>query len=153
MLKYILITLTILISACNNSTYFDNSLDIPGSKWEAEKAAVFDFKIDDSTQVFNLFIKIANTNNYRYSNLWLLVKTSVEEGDIAYDTLEYFLADEKGKWLGKKNGEVFLNRFPYKNNVRFPRKGKYAVEIIQLMRDEKLNGINKVGLNIEKLKQ
>ncbi len=152
MFKYILIILTVLISACNSATYYDSSLDIPEHTWDAEKAAVFDFNVQDSSQVFDLFIKIANTNNYRYSNLWLLVKTSVEEGDIAYDTLEYFLADEKGKWLGKKEGEAFLNNFPYKNEVRFPRKGKYSVEIIQLMRDEKLKGINKVGFKIEKIK-
>jgi gliding motility-associated lipoprotein GldH len=127
-------------------------LDIPDNTWEAEKAAVFDFMIKDSSQVFNLFIEIGNTNDYRYSNLWLLVKTSVKEGDIAYDTLEYFLADERGKWLGAKNGNVFLNNFVYKNGVRFPRQGKYSVEIIQLMRDEKLKGINKVGFKIENLK-
>ncbi len=152
MIKYIFIIFVVLISACNQATYFDSSLDIPNNTWEAEKAAVFDFMIKDSSQVFNLFIEIGNTNDYRYSNLWLLVKTSVKEGDIAYDTLEYFLADERGKWLGAKNGNVFLNNFVYKNGVRFPRQGKYSVEIIQLMRDEKLKGINKVGFKIENLK-
>ncbi len=152
MIKYIFIIFVVFISACNQATYFDSSLDIPNNTWEAEKAAVFDFMIKDSSQVFNLFIEIGNTNDYRYSNLWLLVKTSVKEGDIAYDTLEYFLADERGKWLGAKNGNVFLNNFVYKNGVRFPRQGKYSVEIIQLMRDEKLKGINKVGFKIENLK-
>ncbi len=152
MIKYIFIIFVVFISACNQATYFDGGLDIPDNTWEAEKAAVFDFMIKDSSQVFNLFIEIGNTNDYRYSNLWLLVKTSVKEGDIAYDTLEYFLADERGKWLGAKNGNVFLNNFVYKNGVRFPRQGKYSVEIIQLMRDEKLKGINKVGFKIENLK-
>ncbi|MCF6239806.1 MAG: gliding motility lipoprotein GldH [Bacteroidales bacterium] len=149
MFKYISIILVILISACNRTAYFDSSLDIPNSTWDAEKAAVFDFTVKDSARIFDLFIKITNDNNYRYSNLWLLVKTSVKEGDIAYDTLEYFLADERGKWLGTKDGDEFSNEFLYKNKVRFPRKGKYSVEIIQLMRDEKLKGIDKVGFKIE----
>lgn len=152
MIKYIFVIFIVFVSACNQNTYFDSSLDIPDNTWEAKKAAVFDFIIKDSSQVFNLFIEISNTNDYRYSNLWLLVKTSVKEGDIAYDTLEYFLADERGKWLGTKNGNMFLNNFVYKNGVRFPRQGKYSVEIIQLMRDEKLKGIDKVGFKIENLK-
>ena len=153
MFKYFVIIITVLfLSACEGNTYFESNLEIPDNTWDAEQAAVFDFEIPDSLQTFDLYLKIANTNEYRYSNLWLLVKTFRKEGDVAFDTLEYFLADEKGKWLGEKNGDEFLNNLPYKAKVRFPKSGKYSVEIIQLMRDLKLKGISRVGFEIKKVK-
>ena len=153
MFKYLFFLIFLLpVVACQNDAYFNSDLEIPENTWEAEKAAVFDFRVDDTLQSFNLLIKVENTPDYRYSNLWLLVKTFSAQGDIAYDTLEYILADEKGKWLGKKQGAAYLNFLPYKTNVRFPKSGSYSVEIIQLMRDLKLNGIAKVGFRMDKVK-
>ena len=151
MIRYILIAISLVLFACSDNTYFDAELNIPESNWDAKKAAIFDFDITDSLQIVNLYIKITNTEDYRYSNLWLLVKTYSSQGDIAYDTLQYLLADEKGKWLGNKKNNTYLNNFVYKSNVRFPKNGKYSVEIIQLMRDINLKGIKKVGFRIKKV--
>ena len=152
MLNKIILYLIVISSlfACNNNVFYESNLKIPEQVWESDKAAVFDFNINDTSQIFNLFIDILNTNDYRNSNLWLFVYTSSEIGKIAADTLEYTLADGKGKWLGKKDGDVHINNFVYKANIKFPKKGKYTVEIIQGMRDLKLKGIKQVGFKIKK---
>lgn len=134
--------------ACKQSAYFESRLEMPESGWESDKAAVFDFKISDTLQAYNLIIEIANTDNYRNSNLWLFIRTRSSNDEIARDTLEYTLANEKGKWLGEKDGENWQNDLIYKSNVRFPKTGKYSVEIIQGMRDKKLKGIKRVGFKI-----
>lgn len=136
---------------CKQNTFFESTLKMPESTWESDKAAVFDFTISDTLQVYNLIIEIANNDNYRNSNLWLFIRTHSSNGEIAGDTLEFALANEKGKWLGKKDGGNWQNDLLYKSNVRFPKPGKYSVEIIQGMRDKKLKGINKVGLRIKEI--
>ena len=152
MLNKIILYLIVISSlfACNNNVFYESSLEIPEQVWESDKAAVFDFNINDTSQVFDLFIDILNTDEYRNSNLWLFVYTSSEVGKIAADTLEYTLTDGKGKWLGKKNGDVHISNFIYKANIKFPKEGKYTVEIIQGMRDLKLKGIKQVGFKIKK---
>jgi len=70
---------------------------------------------------------------------------------MASDTLEFFLATEKGKWLGKKDGGNWQNDLLYKLNIRFPKAGKYSVEIIQGMRVKSLKGIKKIGLRIDEI--
>jgi gliding motility-associated lipoprotein GldH len=147
-LIYLLIIISGLLQACSQNIFFESSLDIPNSIWGSDKEAVFDFEITDSLQVYDLLITISNTNDYRHSNLWLFVRTKASSGPIASDTLEYVLADEKGKWFGKKNGDVWFNQLMYKSKIRFPKTGKYTIEIIQGMRDVKLKGIKQVGIEI-----
>ncbi len=152
-IAYLIISFIVLsnLFACQQNIYFESKLEIPESSWESEKAAVFDFTISDTLQSYNLIIEIVNTNNYRNSNLWLFMRTHSSNGEIASDTIEFFLATEKGKWLGKKNGGSWQNDLLYKSNVRFPGTGKYSVEIIQGMRDLKLKGIKQVGIKIEEI--
>jgi len=151
---YFIITIFLLsgLFACKQSPYYENELDIPESGWESNKAAVFDFSISDTLQIYDLIINISNTNDYRNSNLWLFIHTHSSKGKLASDTLEFILADEKGKWLGKKDGGVWHNDLIYQSQVRFPQTGKYSIEVIQGMRNLNLKGIKQVGLKIEEIK-
>ena len=135
--------------ACKQSTYFESALELPESEWKSDKAAVFDFNIDDTLKVYNLIITITNNDNYRNSNLWLFIRTHSLNSKIASDTLEFILSDEKGKWLGEKAGKSWHHNLIYKSQIRFPQTGKYSIEIIQGMRNLKLNGIEQVGFIIK----
>ncbi len=138
--------------ACGRKPFYESTLEIPEQTWESDKAAVFDFLISDTSETYNLIVNITNTDDYRNSNLWLFVYTHSENRQIAADTLEFFLSDEKGKWLGKESGDSWQYNFAYKSEVRFPQTGKYTVEIIQGMRNLKLKGIKQVGFKIENAK-
>ena len=152
-LYYLLIILiTSVLYSCSEKLFFESKLEIPNQIWESEKAAVFDFNITDTLSAYNLTIGLLNTNDYRNSNLWLFVYTSIDKRIIAADTLEYFLYNEKGKCLGESNGDTWLHEFRYGLGVRFPQTGKYTVKIVQGMRESKLKGIKQLGLKIEKIK-
>ena len=146
--SFTLIVFVIILQACSQNVYYESRLDIPENNWESDKEAVFDFNINDSLQIYDLLITVSNTNDYRYSNLWLFVGTRAIDGHIANDTLEYILADEKGKWFGEKSGDIWFNQLMYKSKIRFPKTGKYSIEVIQGMRDENLKGIKQVGIKL-----
>lgn len=147
-LFYLLLIFVGLFQSCSQNIFYHSRLDIPDNIWESDKEAIFDFDISDTLQVYDLLITLANTNDYRHSNIWLFVNTKAANGQIAADTLEYILADEKGKWAGKKSGDAWTNQLMYKTKIRFPKTGKYSIEIIQGMRDLKLKGIKQVGVKI-----
>ena len=153
-ISYFIFAVVVLsgLFACNQNNYFESSLDLPENKWKSDKAAVFDFNINDTLKVYNLIITITNNDNYRNSNLWLFIRTQSSNSEIASDTLEFILSDEKGKWLGKKVGESWHHNLNYKSQIRFPKTGKYSIEIIQGMRDLRLDGIEQVGFMIKESK-
>lgn len=103
-------------------------------------------------QTYNLNMHIRNKNNYAYSNIWLFVNIASPNGEQLIDTVEFTLAEPSGKWLGSGLGDLFDNKLPYKQNIAFPDSGTYQISIQQGMRDDVLNGIDAVGISIEKTK-
>ncbi len=67
------------------------------------------------------------------------------------DTLNFRLADDRGRWLGRGIGDLYFIRLPYKQDILFPYKGIYRFEIVQGMRTD-LEGIRDVGLRVERIK-
>ena len=52
-----------------------------------------------------------------FRNIYLFVTTTSPDGKSITDTLQYNLADEKGKWYGKGFGDIHELKLPYKSNV------------------------------------
>ncbi len=104
----------------------------------------------DTVSLFNLFVNIRNTGNYKYSNLFLFVDVFQPEGKIERDTIECILADSRGKWLGSSgSGSIWDNQILFNRKARFPGVGKYVFRFTQAMREKELEGIMDVGLRIE----
>jgi len=153
MLRYnifLIITSLFLVTSCDRNGVFEKNIDTENSIWNMTDIAKFGVTINDTISYHNIFINIRNTTDYPNSNLYLFIKTVAPTGASQLDTLEYFIADEYGKWLGKGFGQLRDNRFPYKQNIRFSSKGNYQFEVQQAMRTDQLKGIASVGLRIEK---
>lgn len=82
--------------------------------------------------------------------LRLFIKTTSPDSVVTNDTIEFYLADEFGKWLGNGVGSVFNMPVLYQQNFKFPKKGVYHFDIQHGMRDSLLSGINNVGIKVEK---
>jgi len=152
MLRYsiLLIISLLVLTSCDSNGVFEENIDTNDNTWGVNDIAKFSVTISDTLSSHNIFINIRNTTDYPNSNLYLFVKTIAPTGASQLDTLEFFIADEYGKWLGRGFGHILDNRFPYKLDIRFPVKGIFLFEIQQAMRTDQLQGIASVGLRIER---
>jgi gliding motility-associated lipoprotein GldH len=154
--KYILILLFVALSsfyACNNDVSYTDAVTIPGKEWNFNNVLVFTPLIKDTVISNNIFFTIRTGTSYPYRNIYLFVTTTSPGGKSITDTLQYILADEKGKWYGKGFGDIHELDLPYKTNVFFPSKGTYSFKIQHGMRAENLKGVYDFGLRIEKVKK
>lgn len=145
-----ILTSFVLLISCNNSIVYTDSMPMPGKKWELMNIPAFTVNIDDTLTSNNVTFTIRTGSSYPFRNIFLFVKTISPDGKFITDTLEYNLADEKGKWFGKGFGDIHELNLPYKSNVFFPVKGTYQFSIQHGMRIEDLNGVYDFGLRIEK---
>ena len=111
----------------------------------------FDAQITDTTALKNIFFTIRTGADYPFRNIFLFVSTFSPDGHRLTDTLEYFLADDKGNWYGKGFGDIHELKLPYRASVYFPTAGEYKFRIQHGMRAEDLKGVYDIGLRIEKL--
>lgn len=139
-----------IIVSCTQNVYFDSTKEIEGSEWNTADIMKFSVNIQDTNQLYNIYINLRNKTDYPYSNLFIFLKTIYPDGKMSVDTLECFLADNNGKWLGNRRGNLVDNRILFRKGIRFKQNGNYSFEFEQAMRTELLPGIENLGLRIEK---
>jgi gliding motility-associated lipoprotein GldH len=143
----------LLLSSCNSNVVYTSSYAMRQETWKLMDIAIFKVPITDTLNSNNVIFTIRSGTAYPFRNIFLFVTTSSPDGKKITDTLQYNLADEKGKWYGKGFGDVHELNLPYKSNVFFPLKGIYEFKIQHGMRAEDLKGIYDFGLRIEKIKK
>lgn len=151
-------TCLVLVS-CDSSQVFDEYRSI-SDEWNKDEIIEFDVTPPDSINPYNLFVNIRNTNDYKYNNLFLIVKMNYPNGKVLADTLEYRMTTPEGEFLGTGFTDVKENKLWYKGHQDpfiFNEAGVYKVKIQHAMRAngdvdgiENLEGIIDVGLRIER---
>jgi len=151
MLRLLSIASFILIFAsCDEGRIFDDYVSIPDAKWIKDNIVSFEFVLDDTLSRNQVYIKVRNTVDYPYSNLYLFTKVDFPDGRILKDTIEYEMTNAEGMWLGTGVSGIKNNLLYYKKDVVFYEKGKYTFSVQHGMRMDSLVGIQNVGLRIEK---
>jgi gliding motility-associated lipoprotein GldH len=145
------IFLSVLLYSCNNNVQYTDSVTMPDEEWRLENVPSFETDIKDTLSSNNIFFTLRTGTSYPFRNIYLFVSTTSPAGKTITDTLQYMLADEKGKWYGKGFGDVHELNLPFKTSVYFPAKGIYSFKIRHGMRTETLTGVYDIGLRIEKV--
>lgn len=134
--------------ACNANTVYDGSVRVANPTWHADSVARFEIAIVDTALDYQSGVLIRNSGDYSYQNLWLFVTEIAPDSTIVCDTIQYFLADNYGRWLGSGIGSLYTNIYYYKEDLHYSQEGVYTYEIRQGMRDEELKGITNIGMQI-----
>lgn len=151
-----LILLIICFCSCDDSRVFDEYKST-GTSWSEKEIITFDFEAPDTIQQYDLLVNLRNTNDYEFSNLFLIVALENLNGDLKVDTLEYLMTKPDGTFLGTGFSDVKENKLLFKEGFRFDTLGNYQVRIEQAVRkrgsivgENPLRGITDVGFRIEK---
>lgn len=135
----------LLITSCDSKAVFDEYKSVP-NQWHKDSTASFNFKAPDTTNNYNLYVNLRNTNAYEFSNLFLIVELNYPNGKAIKDTLEYKMAAPNGELLGSGFSDVKENKLwyrGYKSPFKFSEEGDYKVDIQHAMRKNgEVNGVN-----------
>ncbi|MBO5720803.1 MAG: gliding motility lipoprotein GldH [Bacteroidales bacterium] len=143
--------MVLLCYSCTQSTITHTYQSLPYSGWERDSILNYTVVVDSLTGKCNIDIELAYNNSYPYSNIYLFVSANDStENCIFSDTLNIVLADEFGQWKGDGWGSLYQQREWYKKHYAFPTEGVYEIRIKQGMRDNPIQGIEKVGVRVER---
>ena len=140
---------SLVLASCDGSMVYESIENVPDEGWKSTEPIEFTVSVEDTTALQNILVTVRNTSNYKFSNLFLFVTTTSPTGASVCDTVEVPLADDKGRWYGKGFSNYYDMRVPYKRMIKFPYKGEYKILVVQGMREENLEGIEKVGVRVE----
>ena len=147
---FLLIAVAVAVSSCNQKDVYFSYQTVSASGWNKDSLLTFSVGISDKTMPYNMYINVRHHGNYPYQNLWLFLENKDVKGKVTKDTIECYLADEFGKWLGSGAGALKEMPVLYRQQVFFPDSGTYQIKVGQGMRDSILVGINNIGIRVEK---
>ena len=133
----------------SENIYYEQFEAVNPKSWEWEDAKKFEFEVTDSTHLFNLFSGLRIDSDYHYSNIWLVYILRGPGDYMRKGQFQMVLSDNFGKWTGEGVSNLISYRTPFIKNQQL-KKGSYTLEIYQNMRDESLEHVNNVGLQILK---
>jgi len=144
----ILAVLIFKLPFLSNKTMYSDYYNIPNSQWLITDTLVFNLPIEQqSINQYNIQLFGKINQDYSYSNLFLFVDIYSENKKIKRDTVSILMYDSFGKPEQKniRNSQFFklnyLHTFKSNKNCKF--------KIIHGMRNEKLNGVESIGLKIK----
>lgn len=133
-------------SACNSDIIYSHFSPISSNKWHIDSVAHFDFTVEDATPDYRVLVYVRHTERYPYQNMWLFV-----DDGLYRDTLEFYLADDRGQWLGDRKHGFIEMPVLLEENKHFADTGVYHYSIQHAMRDTLLRGVTDVGLEIRRV--
>ena len=143
--------LMIVLMACNRRDVYFQYANVNPTGWSKDSLYGFDVEITDTLAHYNVYVNVRNNGTYPYQNLWVFLSKTAPDKEVERDSIEFYLTDKRGKWLGSGLGSVHHMPVLYQQNVTFPKAGIYHFSLVQGMRDSLLAGINDIGIRVEKL--
>jgi gliding motility-associated lipoprotein GldH len=140
-----LATLALALTACRQDIVFSQFVSIPSGEWHVDSVAQFDYQIADKEAGYQMLVYVRHTERYPYQNMWLFLDNGMQR-----DTIEFYLADDRGQWLGDKHHGFIEMPVLLEENKHFADTGAYYLEIQHGMRDTLLRGVTDVGVEIIK---
>jgi gliding motility-associated lipoprotein GldH len=137
-------------SCQDTQTITDNNFEITGLNWSYTEKIQVPVVIENADLRYNLYVNLRLTSKYKYSNIFLLIHIMGPDGKKITERKEFVLALPDGEWLGSGSGNLYSYQMPFKENYKFPVKGKYIVELEQNMRDNPLDYVSDAGVRVEK---
>lgn len=145
---FVILSLMAFAVACDRSVVYDESQSVDVDGWKMEDSLVFNYEAEDTLHTYLCCFDIRNREDYPYSNIYFNIKTIYPDGAVAVDTnLQFVLAENDGRWLGRKSGRYIDGRYPF-CYFKFPQRGAYQFVVTHAMRDDNLPGVKNVSFVI-----
>jgi len=141
----ILILGCMALTSCRNDIVYSQFQSIPSGEWAVDMQPRFDFSIEDANTDYRVLLYVRHTERYPYQNMWVFLDNGTHR-----DTLEFYLADDRGNWLGDKHHGFIEMPVLIEQNYHFRDTGAYYLEVTHAMRDSVLRGVTDIGFEISK---
>lgn len=135
-MRILLFFLAVGFVSCQNENIKEVYHSFNNNTWNTDSIVSFELDNIDTTSSYDLYLMVRHTTNFKFQNLFLFTNFENQQ-----DTLELFLSEKSGRWLGKGFGEIKELKIRIKENVNFKENQGQMFSVEQAMRYEDLEKI------------
>lgn len=152
-MKYLLplffLLLVVSLFSCGPDYIYEKSYDISEDGWAYEDTLNFEVDIVDTVGLYNLYLVLEHATDYRFQNLYTKIYTKFPSGERLEKEISLELAYKDGTWVGNCNSKVCNVKIPIQQRAFFNAEGQYIITLEQYMRQNPIEGINKVEFKVD----
>ncbi len=135
-MRILLVFLVVGFVSCQNDNIKEVYHSFNNNTWNTDSIVSFDFDNIDTTSSYDLYLMVRHKTSFKFQNIFLFTNFENQK-----DTLEVFLSEKSGKWLGKGFGETKELKIKIKKNINFKQNKDQRFSVEQAMRYEDLEKI------------
>ncbi|HMQ48127.1 MAG TPA: gliding motility lipoprotein GldH [Saprospiraceae bacterium] len=146
------LALLLCLSACGPDFIYEKKYNLEGAAWKYSDTLRFDFAIEDSARIYNLYLEVTHATDYKFQNIYTRIFTTFPAGQRIEEVLSLELTEKGASWLGKCSSGVCRLRIPIQEGAYFDQEGQYAITLEQYMRNSPVQGIESIRFLLEQTK-
>ncbi len=138
-----------LLLACDSGNWLKEQSFGEAAKWNVNQSV--DFKYDNPVSgQKSLALDIAFSAEYPYQNIWFKLEMTDPKGQASEIIFGDTLMDVGGIWIGKQDvGSSVDWQLQPQPQIELAEVGTYQFKLSQHMREEELEGIQALKVNVE----
>jgi len=137
-----------MLTACGEQPLYEKVVSFDGKQWKQDVTPVFKVKIDDVDVNYNFTLSVRTTTDYKYSNLWIFLKTETPDGMVERKPFQILIANPDGSWIGNKTGTVVETPLIFRGR-KLPLKGEYTFTVEQGITQSNVDEVLDLGFRVE----
>lgn len=147
--SWLFIGLIAICFSCGQAPFYEKSVSFENKEWTRNLKPSFKVDIKDINQEYNFTISLRTTTDYKYSNLWVFLKTEAPDGTSAREPFEILLANPDGSWVGNKSGTIIETPLYFKKR-KLPLKGVYKFTIEQGITNSEVDEVLDISFIVDR---
>ena len=143
--------LIVLLISCSQDSIYTNYFDFQDDEWYSDSSIVFKFNSQDEINL-NFNLSLSYSNEYPYQNIYTSYSLLDSSKNILKsEMIEYQLFEKKyGFPLGSGLFQDFVLDSLVIESISLDKNSEYIFLVKHSMREDKLNGISRIALDIMK---
>ena len=148
--SWLIIVMAFLFSGCSEGFFYEKSYSFKNTTWSQDVKPSFTVDFTDINPAYTFTISLRTSTEYKYSNLWIFMKTITPDGETVREPYQIKITNEDGSWTGNKTGTIVETPLVFSNR-KLPTKGKYTFVLEQGITNEEIGEVQDVTLRIQKV--
>ncbi len=143
--------LIVLLISCSQDSIYTNYFDFQDDEWYSDSSIVFKFNSQNEINL-NFNLSLSYSNEYPYQNIYTSYSLLDSSKNILRsEMIEYQLFEKKyGFPLGSGVFQDFVLDSLVIESISLDKNSEYIFLVKHSMREDKLNGISRIALDIKK---
>lgn len=140
--------LLVVLASCGDQPHFEKVFSFEDKVWSQDVKPTYEVNITDITKEYNFTLSLRTTTDYKYSNLWVFMRTDAPDGSSAREPFEILITDPNGAWVGNKTGSIVEVPLYFKKR-KLPLAGTYKFTLEQGITSSEIDEVLDLGLKVD----